>query len=178
MTTKDPRKAIQFMTKKEAVAAAKKLPGYKPADVIRIDVMGFQMWSIADAHMNYVSREAIKESVTDSFMALIQEAEELCEATGKVEVDKDYRTGYFKVTIGGNMFVTPDDRIYKGGKAAVIRLAKQRAAKGSWYILPWDGSGRYRKENAHEGPIKNYEKAEKEADKYDLSKIVIRWLED
>jgi len=99
-------------------------------------------------------------------------------AMGKVEVSKDFRTGYFQVTIGGDMFVTKDDKIYKGGKAAVIKLAKQRAAKGSWYILPWVSSGIYRKQDAHEGPIKNYEKAEKLSDNYDQSKIVIRWVRD
>jgi hypothetical protein len=56
-TTKDPRKAAQFMSKREAISAAKMLPGYGPSDVIKIDVMGFSLWAISDAHMNYVSRE-------------------------------------------------------------------------------------------------------------------------
>jgi len=33
------------------------LPGCKPSDAIKIDVMGFSLWAISDAHMNYVSRE-------------------------------------------------------------------------------------------------------------------------
>lgn len=56
-TTKDPRRAAQFMSKREAISAAKMLPGYGPSDVIKADVMGFSLWVISDAHMNYVSRE-------------------------------------------------------------------------------------------------------------------------
>jgi hypothetical protein len=56
VTTKDPRAAAQFRTKREAAKAARQLLGYGPSDVIRIEVMGFIMWAIADAHMNYVSK--------------------------------------------------------------------------------------------------------------------------
>lgn len=55
-TTKDPRKAWQFCTKKEAKEAVRKLPGYGPSDIVPIEVMGFKMWSISDAHMNYVMK--------------------------------------------------------------------------------------------------------------------------
>lgn len=100
-------------------------------------------------------------------------------SSGKVTAEKDFRTGYWKVTVGGEMFVTTGDRMFKG-KAEAIKVAKQRAAKGSWYILPWNGSGRYRKEDAVAGPIKNYEKCEAELDNggHDLSRVVIRWFKD
>ena len=52
-TTRDPRLAMQFGSKAEAVAMAKSI-GWKAKDATQNDVMGFSLWAIADDHMNYV----------------------------------------------------------------------------------------------------------------------------
>src|SRR5262249_49732566 len=54
MTT-DPRLAIQFATKKRAVAAAKGI-GWLAKDATAIEVMGFKLWTIGDDHGGYLTR--------------------------------------------------------------------------------------------------------------------------
>lgn len=56
-TTKEVGEAMQFRTKREAMAAAREVPGYGPGDVIRQDIMGFQVWVISDPHMSFLRRD-------------------------------------------------------------------------------------------------------------------------
>ena len=48
--THNPRQALQFPTKKQAVAAARAI-GWSPKDATEVDVMGFRLWVLADDHM-------------------------------------------------------------------------------------------------------------------------------
>ena len=48
--THNPRQALQFPTKKQAVTAARAI-GWSPSDAMEVDVMGFRLWVIADDHM-------------------------------------------------------------------------------------------------------------------------------
>lgn len=52
--TRDPRKAKQFATRKEATAAALAIR-WTRADVHEIDVMGFRLWAVADAHLRMLT---------------------------------------------------------------------------------------------------------------------------
>jgi hypothetical protein len=54
MTT-DPRLAIQFRTRKEAVQAAKSIK-WLSKDVTSIEVMGFNLWTICDDHMRFLTK--------------------------------------------------------------------------------------------------------------------------
>lgn len=55
LTTNDPRLALQFSSKKEAVTASKSI-GWFSKDAIRIEAMGFQIWTIGDDHGRYLTR--------------------------------------------------------------------------------------------------------------------------
>ncbi len=53
--THDPRLAIQFRTKGEASKAAKAI-GWLSRDVTKIEVMGFQLWTICDDHCRFLTK--------------------------------------------------------------------------------------------------------------------------
>jgi hypothetical protein len=56
--TKNIREAAQFNSKKEAIAAARTIPGFGPSDVTHSEeIMGFRLWFICDPHMSYISKE-------------------------------------------------------------------------------------------------------------------------
>jgi hypothetical protein len=51
----EKRHAVQFRTRKEAADAAKFIH-WPPKSAIRIEIMGFYIWALADEHMRYVTR--------------------------------------------------------------------------------------------------------------------------
>lgn len=63
MSVKDPRKAKQYATRKDAVADAKAI-GWQVNDVNPVEVMGFKLYCISDEHMNLLTAgevEALKK---------------------------------------------------------------------------------------------------------------------
>ena len=61
---------IQFDTRKNAELAARELAGWGPSDVIQVRViLEFNVWTIADHHMNALTRKAwaahVKETIPD-----------------------------------------------------------------------------------------------------------------
>lgn len=52
--TKDPRRAKQFATKKDAVAGCAVI-GWPSSDAYPIEVMGFKLWAIMDHHANMLT---------------------------------------------------------------------------------------------------------------------------
>lgn len=54
LTTKDPRNAMQFLTKKEAASFAL-LVGWHANDALKQEIMGFVIWVISDPHLNLLT---------------------------------------------------------------------------------------------------------------------------
>lgn len=67
--TKNVRQAIQFPSRKQAVIGAKVI-GWQAQDATEIDIMGFRLWSIADQHGNYLTREEFDQLATSRAIAL------------------------------------------------------------------------------------------------------------
>jgi hypothetical protein len=64
----DKRLAMQFRTRKEAVGCAK-LAHIPVKCAIRIEIMGFYIWALADDHMRYITRagyDLIREDVRNT----------------------------------------------------------------------------------------------------------------
>lgn len=59
--TRQPAEAIQFNTKREAIAGARSI-GWLSKDATQIDVMGFRLWTIGDDHGNYVERRSFADA--------------------------------------------------------------------------------------------------------------------
>lgn len=55
LLTSEKRLAMQFRTRKEAADAAKRIH-WAPKTAIRIEIMGFYIWALADDHMRYLTR--------------------------------------------------------------------------------------------------------------------------
>lgn len=58
--TKDPRRAKQFATRKDAVAAVKRI-GWRISDAQPIDVMGFRLFAIMDEHCRLLTPSGFTE---------------------------------------------------------------------------------------------------------------------
>jgi hypothetical protein len=101
-----------------------------------------------------------------------------------VKAEKDLRTGYWRVEIHGHGALTRDDKFY-GTKANAIKLAREKFAKGKFYIVPYSGgTGRYDKAGSVDGKAyRTRAQADRAMDrivsKRDLhiDDLVVRWLE-
>lgn len=58
VSSTDKRRAMQFRTRKEAADCARAIhwPAKSP---IRIEIMGFYLWALADDHMRYLTHEGL-----------------------------------------------------------------------------------------------------------------------
>lgn len=54
--TKNPREALQFCTRKQAVAAARAI-GWPANAPLEVDVIGFRLWVLADEHTSMLRPE-------------------------------------------------------------------------------------------------------------------------
>lgn len=54
LTSIKESEAIQFNTKREAVAFAK-LVGWQANDAYKTEIMGFRIWVISDPHLNFLT---------------------------------------------------------------------------------------------------------------------------
>ena len=63
-TTRDPREAIQFQTK--AIAARfGRATGWGATSPLRQDVMGFYIWVLSDAHLNFLTARGALRAMID-----------------------------------------------------------------------------------------------------------------
>ena len=53
--THDKRLALQFRTRKDAAQAAKLL-GFPAKSPLRIEIMGFYIWALADDHVRFLTK--------------------------------------------------------------------------------------------------------------------------
>jgi hypothetical protein len=58
--TRKPNEAVQFRRKPEAIAAAKSI-GWLSKDATRIEVMGFQLWTVGDDHGQFLTRQGYED---------------------------------------------------------------------------------------------------------------------